>query len=186
MHKNGSGGKWDEAVGVEKHAWWRHQMEAFSASQTFARGIHRWPVNSSHKGLWRGALMFFFYLHLNKSLSKQWWGWWFEKLSHSLWRHCNVIIQDMTYVFGAYQFCLRNMNDEQNEIPRWKCHVKCFTQSVDTPYDLLRFISGWPLAWNAKIDSLVSRLQQYYWKFLIHICLGMHEVTRCITIFLSQ
>ena len=33
-------------------SWWRHQME------TFVRGIHRSPVNSPHKGQWRGALMF--------------------------------------------------------------------------------------------------------------------------------
>ena len=31
----------------------------------------------------------FFDLHLNKRLSKQWWGWWFETPSCSLWRHCN-------------------------------------------------------------------------------------------------
>ena len=29
-------------------------------------------------------------MHLNKRLSKQWWGWWFETLSCPLWRHCNV------------------------------------------------------------------------------------------------
>ena len=33
----------------------------------------------------------FFDLHLNKRLSKQPWGWWFDTLSWSLWRHCNVI-----------------------------------------------------------------------------------------------
>ena len=31
----------------------------------------------------------FFDLCLNKRLSKQSWGWWFETLSCSLWRHCN-------------------------------------------------------------------------------------------------
>ena len=31
----------------------------------------------------------FFDLRLNKRLSKQWRGWWFETPSHSLWRHCN-------------------------------------------------------------------------------------------------
>ena len=31
-----------------------------------------------------------FYLRLNKRLSKQSWGWWFETPSCSLWRHCNV------------------------------------------------------------------------------------------------
>ena len=31
----------------------------------------------------------FFDLRLNKRLSKQSWGWWFETLSHPLWRHRN-------------------------------------------------------------------------------------------------
>ena len=31
-----------------------------------------------------------FDLRLNKRLSKQSWGWWFETLSWPLWRHCNV------------------------------------------------------------------------------------------------
>ena len=38
--------------------WWRHQMETFSALLAFVRGIHRPPVDSPHKGQWRGALMF--------------------------------------------------------------------------------------------------------------------------------
>ena len=29
-------------------------------------------------------------LRLNKRLSKQWWGWWFETPSGPLWHHCNV------------------------------------------------------------------------------------------------
>ena len=32
----------------------------------------------------------FFDLRLNKRLSKQSWGWWFETLSHPLWRHSNA------------------------------------------------------------------------------------------------
>ena len=36
----------------------------------------------------------FFDLRLNKQLSKQSWGWWFETLSRPLWRHCNVINQN--------------------------------------------------------------------------------------------
>ena len=38
--------------------WWRHQMERFPRYWPFMRGIHRWPVNSLHKGQWRGAFMF--------------------------------------------------------------------------------------------------------------------------------
>ena len=33
---------------------WKH----FPRYWAFVRGIHRWPVNSPHKGQWRGALMF--------------------------------------------------------------------------------------------------------------------------------
>ena len=38
--------------------WWRHQKETFSALLAICAGIHRSPVNSPHKGQWRGALMF--------------------------------------------------------------------------------------------------------------------------------
>ena len=40
------------------HSWWRHPMETFPRYWPFVRGIHRSPVNSPHKGQWRGALMF--------------------------------------------------------------------------------------------------------------------------------
>ena len=36
-----------------------------------------------------------FYLRLNKRLSKQSQGWWFETLSGSLWRHCNESVGRM-------------------------------------------------------------------------------------------
>ena len=39
-------------------SWWRHQMKTFLRYWPFVRGIHRSPVNSPHKGQWRGALMF--------------------------------------------------------------------------------------------------------------------------------
>ena len=71
------------------YTWWRHQMETFSALLAIFAGNS--PVNSPHKGQWRGALMFS--LSLNKRLGKQWWGWWFETPSRPLWRHCKVMEQ---------------------------------------------------------------------------------------------
>ena len=38
-------------------AWWRHQMETFSALLALCAGNSPVPVNSPHKGQWRGALM---------------------------------------------------------------------------------------------------------------------------------
>ena len=38
--------------------WWRHQMETFSALLDICAGNSPVPVDSPHKGQWRGALMF--------------------------------------------------------------------------------------------------------------------------------
>ena len=47
---------------------------------------HRWiPLTKASEA----ELWFFFHLCLNKRLSKQSWGWWFETPSPSLWRHRN-------------------------------------------------------------------------------------------------
>ena len=64
---------------------WKH----FPRYWPFVRGIHLSPVNSPHKGQWHGALMFSLICALNKRLSKQPRGWWFETPSRWLWRHCN-------------------------------------------------------------------------------------------------
>ena len=65
----------DNLQGHDDVIKWKH----FPRNWPFVRGIHRSPVTSPHKGQWRRALMFvFFYLRLNKRLSKQSWGWWFE------------------------------------------------------------------------------------------------------------
>ena len=67
-------------------------METFSALLTLcAMNSPVSPVNSPHKGQCRGALIFFFDLRLNKRLSKQSWGWWFETPLSSLSRRCNAL-----------------------------------------------------------------------------------------------
>ena len=74
--------------GFQKHddvTIWKHVPRYWP----FVGGIHRSPVNSQHNGQWRGALMFFFYLRLNKRFSKLSWGWWFQTQSLSLCRHCS-------------------------------------------------------------------------------------------------
>ena len=72
-------------------SWWRHQIETFSALLVICAGNSPVPVNSPQKGQWRTrSFHVFFNLRLNKRLSKQAWGWWFETISCPLWRHCNV------------------------------------------------------------------------------------------------
>ena len=79
---------------------WKH----FPRYRPFVWGIHRWPVNSPHKGQWCGALMFSLIFVLNKRLSKQSWGWWFEMPSLSLWRHCNTYIFYIYICIGVYTY----------------------------------------------------------------------------------
>ena len=69
---------------------WKH----FPRYWPSVRGIHRSPVNSPHKGQWRGALMFSLICALNKRLSKQSWGWWFETPSRPFWRLCNINLRN--------------------------------------------------------------------------------------------
>ena len=69
--------------------WWRHQMETFSALLALCAGNS--PVNGEFPSQRPVTQSFdiFFDLSLNKRFSKQSIGWWVEKPSRSLWRHCN-------------------------------------------------------------------------------------------------
>ena len=51
----------------------------------------------------------FFDLRLNKRLSKQSWGWWFETLSRPLWRHYNVIPWIVCTINGMYRVSFDNI-----------------------------------------------------------------------------
>ena len=71
-------------------SWWRHPMETFSALLALCEGNS--PVTGEFP--WQRPVTWsfvFFDLRLNKRLSKQSWGWWFETPSRSLRGHCNVI-----------------------------------------------------------------------------------------------
>ena len=69
--------------------WWRHEMETFTALLAMC------AENSTGSGEFPAqrpvtrSFDVFFDLRLNKRLSKQLWGWWFETPSRSLCRQCN-------------------------------------------------------------------------------------------------
>ena len=74
-------------------AWWRHQMETFSALLAICAGNA--PVTGEfpripHTKASDAELWYFFDRCLNKWSSKQSWCWWFETQSRPLWRHCNA------------------------------------------------------------------------------------------------
>ena len=71
---------------IHSTAWWRHKMEAFHALLAICAGNS--PVPGDQRPVTR-RFDVFFDLRLNKRLSKQSWGWWFETPSRPVWHHCS-------------------------------------------------------------------------------------------------
>ena len=93
VRRGSSHGVWLALQHILIVSWWRHKMETFSALLALCAGNS--PATGefpSQRPVTR-SFDVFFDLCLNKRLSKQSWGWWFETPSHSLWRHCNVEFQ---------------------------------------------------------------------------------------------
>ena len=83
-------------------SWWRRQMETFSALLVICAG------NSLASGEFPAqrpvtrSFDVFFDLCLNKRLRKQSWGWLFQTLLRPLWRHCNVLNNEIC-LYSSYQ-----------------------------------------------------------------------------------
>ena len=71
--------------------WWRHQMETFSALLAICAGNSPVPGEFPAQRPVTRSFDVYFDLRLNKRLSKQSWGWWFETPTRSFWRQCNEI-----------------------------------------------------------------------------------------------
>ena len=90
--------------------WWRHQMKPSSALLAICAGNS--PVTGEFPAQRPVTLSFdvFFDLRLNKRLSKQSWGWWFETPSHPVLRHCNdksisCLLMDWLIALPGHQWC---------------------------------------------------------------------------------
>ena len=66
----------------------------------------------------------FFDLRLNKRLSKQSWGWWFEPLWHPVWRHCNADgLGHLSYMLVA----LGEIELSKFHVARWRHQMETFS-----------------------------------------------------------
>ena len=95
--------------------WWRHQMETFSALPFLCAGNS--PVAGEFPAQ-RPVTRSFglsFDLRLNKRLSKQSWGWWFETPSRSLWRHRDVLIYDIFIAWSCVHRHLKIKKTIEND-----------------------------------------------------------------------
>ena len=115
---------------------WRHQMETFSALLALCAGNS--PVTGEFPTQRPVTRSFdaFFDLHLNKRLSNQSRGWWFEMPSCPLLSHCNE----------------RTRLQHHFDVIKWK-HVPCYCPFV-------RGIHQWPV--NSSHKGTVTRTFSLY------------------------
>ena len=95
-------------------------METFSALLAICAGNSPVPGEFPAQRPVTRSFHVFFDLRLNKPLSKQSWGWWFETLSRPLWRHCN------DYTHGSRLSCLVCFNAAP--FPNMHC-IHCTTHA---------------------------------------------------------
>ena len=88
-------------------AWWRHQMETFSALLAICAGNSPVPGEFPAQRPVTRSFDVFFDLHPNKRLSKQRWGWWFETLSCPLWCHRNGTLNNTVIDNITWQHAVR-------------------------------------------------------------------------------
>ena len=80
---------------ITSGSWWRHQMETFSALLALRAWNSPVPVNSPHKGQWRGALMFsLICARIN--------GWVNNRKAGDLRRHCGHYGVDVMWLTDQY------------------------------------------------------------------------------------
>ena len=122
---------------------WKH----FPLYCPFVRAIHLSPGNSPHaqRPVTR-SFDVFFELRLNKRLSKQWWGWWFQTPSGPLWRHCNVFLlrssTEVRCILGMMSSgisALLKFNRRQS----YGLHVQCIYASLQLEINVIQVTQTW-------------------------------------------
>ena len=111
-------------------------METFSALLALCVGNSPVPGEFPTQRPVTRSVDVFFDLRLNKRLSKQWWGWWFETLSRPLWRHRNENPIDIRL---SAQYVINAICDETMKIGQM--YIPCFDTNAgnhDILHSLLR------------------------------------------------
>ena len=105
--------------------WWRHQMETFSALLAICARNSPVPGEFPAQRPVTPSFDVLSYLRLNKRLSKQSWGWWFETLSCPLWRHCNDARSSNGHYVGPFSYHIEYSKSMTNVeyIRRWP-HIR--------------------------------------------------------------
>ena len=101
----------------------------------------------------------FFDLRLNKRLSKQWWGWWFETPSRSSWRHCHGIgnstwhwsipgLRPIGAMASATIVSTSTSVISQTIIPTRQCHGNFVSRHVCNQRQAINDLIKWQVTWK--------------------------------------
>ena len=128
-------------------SWWCHQMETFSGLLAICAGNYSLPGEFPAQRPVTWSFDVFFDLRLNKRLSKQSWGWWFEMLPHPLWHHSNVLMRFpvrkcFMFIHISLKFVSKGPTDKKKSVleclwaktRRNHCLNQIMTQSIRTNY----------------------------------------------------
>ena len=164
--------------------WWRHHMETFFALLVFCLGIFRSPVNSPHKGQWRGALMFSVICAWIR-YSKESWGWRLKTPSSQLWRHSNAEIYDeVTYPV----MCWNCIQGDAFELRLVLCFVVVMQSFIMNSHEVFIHIHQGCFAGTGAIDRLPQcqwRKPDRYGKISQCITTTKHSKAKTVCIFLG-
>ena len=154
------------AYAILQFSWWRHQMETFLAWLAICAGNSPVPGEFPAQRPVTRSFDVFFDLHLNKPLSKQWRGWWFETLSCPLWRHCNVATLSWRFHgFGQLSRYIESWNSAC-VITAWLC-----SDPVWVATHLLSLTSPFYCHKQSKIETWISNLiHRFMWDVITHPC----------------
>ena len=107
---------------ISRVSWWRDQMETFCALLVLCAGNSTVTGECPSQRPMTRSFDVFFDLHLNKRLSKQSCGWWFQTPPCPLWRHCNAI------PIRAYSILLLFTN-----FGKWEANIYSNESTVNRP-----------------------------------------------------
>ena len=139
---------------------WKH----FPHYWPFVRRIHRSPVNSLHKGQWRGTLMFSLICAWINSWVNKLWGWWFETPS------CSLFTEDKATLVQVKAWCHQGTSDYLNQ---------CWPRSL-SPYDVTR--PQWVKNQQKIITLLSIILPQQWCNIVMSEGLSLPLITSVVTV----
>ena len=154
--------------------WWRHRMETFSVLLALCAGNSPVPGEfPEHRPATR-SFDVFFDRRLNKWLSKQWGGWWFETQSGSLWRHCNE-------KFPGKVLLIQRRYNIGNVFSMWLKHCKSTGGNVALNQTGCLFQALWRVSlW--RLLPWINRLPYGCWSIDGKMCSEQQMASKCKTV----